>query len=69
MTSYCFLHQLKFLRLTLVVLATNIISQPFPRLVLNRSYKTRLASGAQPKFFQDWGGIAELGWYFDKLFI
>ena len=43
MPSYCFLHQLKFVSLNLVALATNMISQPFPWLVLNRSYKTCLA--------------------------
>ena len=43
MPSYCFLHQLRFLRWTLVVLAKNIISQPFPWLVVNKSYKICLA--------------------------
>ena len=43
MPSYCFLHQLRFLRLTLIVLATNIISQSFPWLVVSKSYKICLA--------------------------
>ena len=51
MSSDCCLHQVIkpeqviqiFLRLTLVAHATNVISEPFPWLILNSSRKTCLA--------------------------